>query len=126
MPDETSDQPGSTTAADDAQAALDEARRRLADAPVSMMLANHVMGIYELAAIHLSAQPPDLGQSSLAIDAMSSLVDGLGARLDEIDTLRDALANIRIVYVQVAGSTGKPADGGRDDAPRADDDTLGE
>lgn len=91
---------------DEARQQLDEARRRLAEAPVATVLTNHVMGMYELAAIHLSSRPADLGQASLAIDAVACLVEGLGDRLDEADTMRDALANIRMAFVQVAGAQG--------------------
>ncbi len=62
------------------------------------------MGLYELAAIHLSASPPDLHQSVLAIDAVACLVDGLGDRLgDDYPTMRDALNNIRLAFVQIKG-----------------------
>jgi hypothetical protein len=83
-----------------AQAALDEARRRVAEAPPEVVITNHVMGLYELAAIHLSAE--NLPAASLAIDAVACLVDGLGDRLGpDVTTLRDALANIRMAFVQV-------------------------
>ena len=86
----------------DVQAAMDEARRRVAEAPAEVVVTNHVMGLYELAAIHLSAEQPDLRSAALAIDAVSCLVDGLGDRLGaEIGTLRDALANMRLAFVEV-------------------------
>jgi hypothetical protein len=86
----------------DVQAAMDEARRRVAEVPAEVVVTNHVMGLYELAAIHLSAEQPDLRSAALAIDAVSCLVDGLGDRLGaEIGTLRDALANMRLAFVEV-------------------------
>ena len=95
----------------DAQAAIDEARRRVAEVPAEVVVTNHVMGLYELAAIHLSANPPDLVQSALAIDAVACLVDGLGDRLgDEAPTMRDALNNIRLAFVQIKGATAEAAD----------------
>jgi hypothetical protein len=88
-----------------AQAAMDEARRRLAEVPAEVVVTNHVMGLYELAAIHLSASPPDLRQAALAIDALGCLVDGLGDRLgDDAPTMRDALTNIRLAFVQIKGA----------------------
>ena len=88
----------------DAQAAIDEARRRVAEVPAEIVVTNHVMGLYELAAIHLSAERPDLASAALAIDAVACLVDGLGDRLGaEVSTLRDALANIRLAFVQIKG-----------------------
>jgi len=66
------------------------------------VVVNHLMGLYELAAIHLSSVPPKLDDASLAIDALAALVEKLGDRLgDEATTMRDALSNIQMVYVQV-------------------------
>ncbi len=95
------------TRVDDAREVLDEARRRLAEVPAEVVVANHVMGLYELAAIHLGAAPPDLGQAALAIDAVGCLVDGLGDRLGpDAATLRDALQNIRLAFVQIKAANG--------------------
>ena len=65
-----------STTLDDAQEAIDEARRRLAEVPAEVVVTNHVMGLYELAAIHLGADPPDLPSAALAIDAVACLVEG--------------------------------------------------
>ena len=89
------------------------------------------MGLYELAAIHLSASPPDLVQAALAIDAVACLVDGLGDRLgDEAPTMRDALNNIRLAFVQIKGAVGasRPTEPSRrsvDDPPSRTIDVLG-
>lgn len=88
----------------EADRAMREARERLAEVPAEVVITNHVMGLYELAAIHLSASPPDLHQSVLAIDAVACLVDGLGERLgDDYATMQDALNNIRLAFVQIKG-----------------------
>lgn len=88
----------------EAEDAMAEARSRLSEVPAEVVVTNHVMGLYELAAIHLSANPPDLDQSALAIDAVACLVDGLGDRLgDEAPTMQDALNNIRLAFVQIKG-----------------------
>ncbi len=91
--------------ADDATAetleAIADARRRLAEVPASVVVTNHAMGLFELAAIHLSAEPARLSEAALAIDALGHLVDGLGERLGEHhETLVAALGNIRLVFVQ--------------------------
>jgi hypothetical protein len=87
----------------DIEAAMSEARARLLGVPADVVVTNHVMGLYELAAIHLSTDPPNLEDASLAIDAVGCLVEGLGDRLgDEATTMRDALANIRMAYVSLA------------------------
>ena len=61
--------------------AVAEARRRLAEVPASVVVTNHAMGLFELAAIHLSAEPARLSDAQLAIDSLGLLVDGLGERL---------------------------------------------
>ncbi len=95
----------SIDAMEEAQRAMEDARSRLSDVPAEVVVTNHVMGLYELAAIHLSANPPDLEQSVLAIDAVACLVDGLGDRLgEEAPTMRDALNNIRLAFVQIKGA----------------------
>ncbi len=87
---------------EDAQNALNDARARLAEVPAETVVVNHVMGLYELAAIHLGADPPRLGEASLAIDAVACLVEGLGERLGpESSTLVVALSNIRLAFVQI-------------------------
>ncbi|HET9541734.1 MAG TPA: DUF1844 domain-containing protein [Acidimicrobiales bacterium] len=79
------------------------ARQRVLEAPADMVVANHAMGLYELAAIHLSEEDPDLTAARLAIDAMGQLVDGLSGRLGEAEaTLKDALAQLRMAFVQVS------------------------
>ncbi|HSP28573.1 MAG TPA: hypothetical protein VLN74_08490 [Ilumatobacteraceae bacterium] len=106
MSDETSEHDLDTDAdvLAEAERAMQEARDRLAEVPADVVITNHVMGLYELAAIHLSASPPDLHQSVLAIDAVACLVEGLGERLgDDYDTMRDALNNIRLAFVQIKG-----------------------
>ena len=86
----------------EAAEALAETRQRLAEVPAEVVVVNHVMGLYELAAIHLSAQPPRLFEAALAIDSVACWVEGLEGRLgDEEATLKLALDNIRIAFVQI-------------------------
>jgi hypothetical protein len=89
------------------QAELDEVRRSLLEAPASVVVANHAMGIYELAAIHLTAPEPNLSEAVLAIDALAALVDGLAGRLGEAEpTLQGALGQLRTAYLEVAKARG--------------------
>ena len=77
-------------------------REQLASVPAAVVVANHLMGLYELATIHLSQQPPNLGEASVAIDALGAVVDRLPGRLGEAETtMRDALHQIRLAYVAV-------------------------
>ncbi len=81
---------------------MSQVRAQLAGVPASTVVANHAMGLYELAAIHLSSQPPALTEAHLAIDAMGALVEGLEGRLGEGErVLTDALAQIRLAFVQL-------------------------
>lgn len=88
-------------------AELAAARERLATAPPEVVVANHVMGLYELGAIHLTTDPPSPAAARLAIDAMGALVEGLAGRLGESEpTLREALQSLRMVYVQQSSGAG--------------------
>lgn len=108
--DETDVSPDSPESAAEIEAAMAEARARLAEVPAEVVVVNHIMGLYELGAIHLSSDTPDLVAAQLAIDAMAQLVEGLGDRLgDDAQTMRDALANIRMAYVSVKAQTGQSA-----------------
>lgn len=86
-------------------AEMQAVRDQLAQVPAAVVIANHAMGCYELAAIHLSNQPPNLGEAQLAIDAFGALLAVTEGRLGEDDaTLADALAQIRLAFVQVKAS----------------------
>lgn len=80
---------------------LAEARARLLETDVATVLANHALGIYELAAIHLTADEPKLTEAQLAIDGLAALVEGLSGRLgDGEPTLQEALHQARLAFVQ--------------------------
>lgn len=78
-----------------------EARARIAETPAAEVVANHVMGLYELAAIHLGAG--SLEESTVAIDAMTAVVGALEGRLGENEpVLREALQQLQLAFVQVS------------------------
>ena len=82
---------------------LAEAREQIANTPASVVVGNHAMGLYELGAIHLSQQPPNLDEARLAIDALGALVEELEGRLGEHEaTLKEALHQIRMAFVQIS------------------------
>ncbi len=87
-----------------------DARQQLLEAEVSTVIANHALGIYELAALHITAENPDMVEARLAVDALGVLVEGLEGRLgDGEPTLVEALNNIKIGYVQRANQLKKEA-----------------
>jgi cation transport regulator ChaC len=90
-------------------AEMEEVRRQLASVPAAVVVANHAMGLYELAAIHLSSQPPNFAEAQLAIDAMAAIAETLRGRLGENEaTLHDALNQLRMAYVQLKGASADP------------------
>jgi hypothetical protein len=94
-----------------------ELQEELARTPAYVVVVNHVLGLFNLARLHLSLQPPQLEEARLAIDAMAALVDGLGSRLGEdAAALSDGLAQLRIAYVQIhaaqQGGAGSSGEGG--------------
>ncbi|WP_426572785.1 hypothetical protein [Aquihabitans sp. McL0605] len=86
-------------------AEMAEVRAQLSQVPAAQVVANHAMGCWELAAIHLSAQPPKFEEAQLAIDAFGALTEVLKGRLgDDEATLHDALAQLRLAFVQMKAS----------------------
>ncbi len=83
-------------------AQLQQLQEQLARTPVDLVIANHAFGLFELAALHLGLQPPQLDQARLAIDALATLVEGLAGRLGEHEPqLKDGLAQLRLAFVQI-------------------------
>lgn len=83
-------------------AEMQQVREQLSQVPAAVVIANHAMGCYELAAIHLSNDPPKLADAQLAIDAFAAILGTIEGKLgaDEA-TLQDALAQLRLAFVQV-------------------------
>ena len=105
-------------APDELEAEMRRAREELSSVPVVDIIANHAVGLWQLAVLHLTPDPapdgtptaPRLAEAALAIDALAALVDGLGERLHPNDEpLRDALGQLRLAFVQVADG-GEPTD----------------
>ena len=87
------------------QAKMAELRDELAETPVELVVANHCFGMFELAALHLSLQPPRLDQARLAIDALAGLLDAMTGRLGEEEAqLQEGLASLRLAFVQIQGA----------------------
>ncbi len=103
-------EPDATGAMSEEQVAeeMRRVRAELAATPVVDLVANHAIGLWQLAVLHLTAEEgtsPDLQEASLAIDAMGAIVDGLGSRLGEhAEPLHEALSQLRLAFVQVSGS----------------------
>lgn len=91
---------------------LRRVRAELATASVADLVANHAIGLWQLAVLHLTPEggaPVRLDEAGLAIDAMAALVDGVGDRLGENEApLRDAMSQLRLAFVQVSGASPEP------------------
>jgi len=90
--------------------ALREVHARLVATPVEDVIANHALGLWQVALVHLGVltppdetgtpPAPDLASAGLAIDAMAALVDGLGPRLGVHEqVLHDALTQAQMLFV---------------------------
>lgn len=94
--------PDAQAEAEQLAAEMAEVRRQVASAPASVVVANHVMGLYELAAIHLSQSPPNFVEAAVGIDAMAAVIDRLEGRLGENESvLRDARNQIQMAFVEL-------------------------
>ncbi len=86
--------------AEEMLAQMAEVQRQILAAPASRVVANHVMGFYELAALHLAQEDPRLEEARLAIDAMTSVLDATEERLgDDGVALRQALGQLQLAFV---------------------------
>lgn len=84
-------------------AQMAQARAELASTPADVVIANHAMGLYELAAIHLSQDPPHLPEANLAVDALAALLGGVEGRLGQNEaTLRQALGQLQMAFVELS------------------------
>jgi len=105
------DQAAPDQAAPDQEVAeeLRRVRAELAGTSVADLVANHAIGLWQLAVLHLTPEAGAsvrLDEAGLAIDAMAALLDGVGHRLGENEApLRDALSQLRLAFVQVSGGS---------------------
>ena len=91
------------------EAALEEELRRvraeIAGTPAVDIVANHAIGLWQLAVLHLNPEAGQglrLSEAAVAIDAMGGLVDALGDRLgDHAEPLRDAVTQLRLAFVEI-------------------------
>ena len=85
------------------EAQMAEVRQRILDTPVEAMIVQHVIGLFEIAAIHLNAENPDLAAARLAIDAMDGALSATEGRLgDAEEAMQSMLHQARMAYVQVS------------------------
>ena len=73
--------------------------------PAAIVVANHCIGLVELAALHLGQNPPNLADAQVAIDALAGILDAVGDRMgDNGPALRQALNQMRMAFVEARQS----------------------
>lgn len=83
-------------------AEMSEVRQELLSTPATHVIANHLMGIYELGAIHLGENPPNFGEAHHAIEALRAVLEHMGSAFGENEAvLRQALAQLQMAFVQL-------------------------
>jgi hypothetical protein len=89
------------------QAELAAMQEQMIRTPAPVVVANHCIGLIELAALHLGQDPPHLADAQVAIDALAGILDALGPRLGENEApLRQALNQMRMAFVEARSATG--------------------
>ena len=100
---------GGEPSPEELEAEMRRARDELTSVPVADIIANHAVGLWQLAVLHLTPEPgadgsvePHLQEAGLAIDAFAALVEGLGDRLEpHAEAMREALTQLRLAFVEV-------------------------
>ena len=84
---------------DELAAEMAAVQAEIARTPASAIVGNHCMGLFQLAAVHLSQDPPNLGEAAVAIDALK------GRLGPEEATLAEALQSLQMAFVQMRSET---------------------
>jgi septation ring formation regulator EzrA len=80
---------------------VEDARRQLLQAPAGPVVGQQALQFYELAALHLSQPEPKLDDARIAIDALTAVVEAVGARLGEAENpLRQAVHQLQLAFVE--------------------------
>ena len=81
-------------------------QQQMLQTPAAIVVANHCIGLIELAALHLGQDPPHLADAQVAIDALAGMIDAVGPRLGEnAPPLRQALNQMRMAYIEAKNAT---------------------
>lgn len=91
------------------KAELRAMQEQMVRTPAAIVVANHCIGLVELAALHLGQNPPNLADAQIAIDALAGVLDGVGARMGENGPpLRQALNQMRMAFIETKTATTRP------------------
>jgi len=74
--------------------------------PAAIVVANHCIGLVELAALHLGQNPPNLADAQVAIDALGGMLGAVGPRMGENGPpLGQALNQMRMAFIEAKNAT---------------------
>jgi hypothetical protein len=89
------------------RAELKAMQEQMLRTPAAIIVANHCIGLIELAALHLGQNPPNLADAQVAIDALAGILDAVGPRMGENGpALAQALTQMRMAFVDAKAATG--------------------
>lgn len=93
-------------------AEMTRVREQLLQTPAADVVANHLMGMYELAAIHMAQNPPNLAEATLGIEALAGVLDRLSGKFGENEpVLRQALTQLQQAFVELSNQVGETSTG---------------
>ncbi len=82
-------------------------QEQLLGTPAVAVVANHGIGMLELAALHLGQEPPNLAEAAVAIDGLGGLLDAVGPRMGPNEApLRQALNQLRMAFIEARNAAG--------------------
>jgi hypothetical protein len=95
------------------QAELRAMQEQMLRTPAAIVVANHCIGLVELAALHLGQNPPNLADAQISIDALAGILGAVGPRLGENGPpLTLALNQMRMAFVEARSAAGGAGAGG--------------
>jgi hypothetical protein len=101
---------GSVTTSDEHEIDESQEIEYLRSTPASTVLGNHFFVLLQLAAIQLSATPPNLSDAQLVIDTIAAMLQAGGERLGEhVELYRNALAEVQQLFVRASTRPSEPA-----------------
>lgn len=84
------------------QKEFEQTKKQIAEAPVEQIISTHVIGLYELAVIHLQQEVPNLEAAKIAIDAMAGLLDGVEGQIGEPEEpMKKLLSDLQMAFVKL-------------------------
>ncbi|MGI8985027.1 MAG: hypothetical protein ACR2HM_10950 [Acidimicrobiales bacterium] len=102
------DAPGGEEMDEELRAELMAMQEQMLRTPAAIVVANHCIGLVELAALHLGQSPPNLADAQVSIDALAGMIDAVGPRLGENGPpLVQALNQMRMAFVEARTATAR-------------------